>query len=219
MDAVVAPHWPWLFINGTGHSLHRNGEKADEVMMTVTSQGGSAEDASALNEKLRKQVVNVIRSSAGPDVQITEAPWQLVPPRTTGTGLSLSRSFIYTATSELSIDFDDPDRAGAVIDTAARAGADQILSVTFDVRDPGTARAEAIRLATREAEQGAQYEASALHLKLGRLLESDVAQSSARSPADWVQGAADNAQPEVAIVFRHGMATVSAHVTLKYQVQ
>ena len=92
-----------------------------------------------------------------------------------------------------------------------------ILDLTHKVE--GTARAEAIRLATREAEQGAQCEASALHLKLGHLLESDVAKSSARSPADWVQGAADNAQPEVAIVFRHGMATVSAHVTLKYQVQ
>ena len=134
--------------------------------------------------------------------------------------MSLSRSFIYTATSELSIDLDNPDRTGAMIDTAAHAGADHVLSVTFDVRDLDTARAEAIRLATREAEQGAQYEAAALHLKLGRLLESDVGQSSpARSPADWVQGAADNDQPDVAIVFRNGMATISAHVTLKYQVQ
>ena len=73
MDVVVAPHWPWLFINGTTHNLHRNGEKTNEVMMTVTSQGGSAEDASALNEKLRKELVNIIRSNAGPDVQITEA--------------------------------------------------------------------------------------------------------------------------------------------------
>ena len=71
-----------------------------------------------------------------------------------------------------------------VIDAATQAGANHIESVQYTVKDPQALRAEALKEAAAKARASAEVLASALNLKIVRIVAVDAAHDSDLLPGD-----------------------------------
>jgi uncharacterized protein len=76
----------------------------------------------------------------------------------------------YTAVNVVRVTLDDLAKLGAVIDSAAQAGANHVQGIQFTLRDPDTVRAQALREAALRARAEADVLAQALGLKVLRVL-------------------------------------------------
>lgn len=83
----------------------------------------------------------------------------------------------YGASTGVKITLDDVSALGKVIDTALGAGANDISSIDFHLRDSRAARDEALRLAFQAAKRDAEVLASASGTRLGRLAEVNTGRS------------------------------------------
>lgn len=72
----------------------------------------------------------------------------------------------YRAVHTLTVTVTDLRQAGPILDESVRAGANQVLEVTFGLRDAGEARREALTQAVREAREKADAIARAANLQI-----------------------------------------------------
>ena len=72
----------------------------------------------------------------------------------------------YTARNTVRVFLSDLTRVGAVVDTAVKAGGNQVQRVSFMLRDPAAAQNEALRRAVQVAREKAQTVAAALGLQI-----------------------------------------------------
>ncbi len=82
----------------------------------------------------------------------------------------------YTATNVVRVTLDDLTQVGKVIDTATQAGANRIQNLQFTLKDERTVQAQALREAAVNARGKSESLASALNLKIVRVLS--VSESS-----------------------------------------
>jgi uncharacterized protein YggE len=119
----------------------------------------------------------------------------------------------YQATNTVRVQVDDIERAGAVIDAGISAGANQLNSLSFDLRDDLTLRKQALQLAAQEARAKAEAIASALNLQLGEVIEVSEEGGQSHHPVERrfaVSAAADTpVQP--------GQVQVSAGVNVRFR--
>lgn len=73
----------------------------------------------------------------------------------------------YEATSTLRVTLRDPAAAGGVIDRAVAAGANRVLGITFEVRDPGAYEGHALAAAVQHAYRQAATLAQTAGVALG----------------------------------------------------
>ena len=76
----------------------------------------------------------------------------------------------YTATNIVRVTLDDLTRVGNVIDTATQAGANRVQNLQFTLKDEQNVQAQALREAAVKAKRKAETLASALNLKVVRVL-------------------------------------------------
>ena len=109
------------------------------------------------------------------------------------------------------------DLAGALIDAAIAAGANRVNSLNFSVKDDTKARGEAIAIATRDARAQAEALASALDVKLGKVLKATTI-SEQRPVPIWMNRAMAMSA-NVATPVEPGEVTVPATVSLTFEIQ
>src|SRR5262249_38225463 len=117
-------------------------EKYQKVMAALKAKAGAA-------AKIQTQYLNL-----NPDYQVNNAASQVVG---------------YTAINLISVETAKLELAGSLIDVAIAAGASQVTSIAFGLRDDSKARAEAVAAACRDAQMRAQSAAQALDLKIRRV--------------------------------------------------
>src|SRR5262249_56727812 len=88
----------------------------------------------------------------------------------------------YTAVNVVRVTVDDLTKVGLVIDTATQAGANHIESVRYTVRDPQVLHSQAVREAALKARASAEALASALNLKILRLLTVEETGETSGAP-------------------------------------
>lgn len=125
----------------------------------------------------------------------------------------------YTASNVLQVTLDDLAKIGAVIDTAAAAGANRVQDIEFTLRDQDAVRAQALREAATRARIEADVLAGALGLKVMRVL--NVEENSAqfvplRITASRVAGPAAVAAAPTPV--ETGTLDITANVTLSVEV-
>ena len=164
----------------TGEAVVESQPDTAVVQIAVVTQNASASEAQAENASKSEAVVRAVKAAAGPGAEVKTSGYSLQPqydyrdgnaPRLTG---YLARNGVLVTMGEL-------QKVGTVIDAAARAGANNIDSLSFTLRRDEQARGQALTNATRGAVSKARLLAEALGGRLVRIVEVQEA-GAARPP-------------------------------------
>jgi uncharacterized protein YggE len=139
------------------------------VVLGVVTEAASAEEAVGQNARGVKSVSAALDKVVGKTGRTESQGYHLAPRyRHQKNGQRLLEG--YTVTSRIRVESSDVERAGAIIDAATKAGAGEVQQVRFELSDDQAQRSEALTLATRQARAKADVMASALGLKVIRVL-------------------------------------------------
>jgi uncharacterized protein len=140
------------------------------LMISVVTQNTLALTAQQQNATQTEAVIRTVKAAAGPGAEVKTGGYSLVPQRIykenqppTITG--------YEARNTVSVTLSDLNKVGAVIDAAANAGANNIDSVSFTLRNDEAAKNQALTDATREAMNKAKTIATALGGRVTRIAD------------------------------------------------
>ena len=119
----------------------------------------------------------------------------------------------YTATNTVQADIDELARAGAVLDAAAAAGANQVSGPSLSRSDRDELSREALRKAVADARAKAEVLADAAGVTLGAAV-SVVEGASSEPPAPYYQHAAMDAAAATPV--QPGTERIEASVTVTF---
>ena len=140
------------------------------VDVGVLTQEKQAQNAATQNARQLDSIVNALHKLLGADADIKTINYALNPDyqyRPIGGKSSVSS---YTALNVVRVTLDDLEKVGPVIDTATQAGANHVEGVRYTVRDQQVLHSQAVREAALKARAGADALASALNLKIVRIV-------------------------------------------------
>lgn len=136
----------------------------------VVTQANSSKAAAEQNAQKLEATLARLRQLLGANADIKTVSYTLTPNyRYPGNGGEPTITG-YTATNIVRVTLDDLARVGAVIDTATQAGANRIQSLQFTIKDEQPATAQALRDAAAKARRKADALASALGVRIVRVL-------------------------------------------------
>jgi len=173
------------------------------LSLGVDARAATARAAVAANAREMRQVIDAVKSAGG---------------RNVGTqSLSLSQVFGQTgepsgfaASNVVSVTI-DLDRAGAVIDAAVGAGANQISGPTMSVADEGKLYRQALKAAVADARLSAETLAEASGRSLGKV--TSVVESGGAPPVPMF---AKTAAQDVGTPVEAGTRETTASVTVTF---
>lgn len=214
-----APTPPLSSIRVTGDA--RISAKPDRVQIDigVLTQAALSHDAATGNARQLDAVLAAVRNVAGPTAQLRTMSYSLSPDYQYHPGGGEPTITGYSALNVVQVTLDDLTRVGDVIDAATRTGANRVQGIQWTLRDQDAVRTEALREAATRARAEAHALASALNLKVLRVLT--VEESSPRIvPIRARVGAAraSVSAAEVATPVEAGTLDVTAEVTLTVEV-
>lgn len=203
-------------IRVTGTSVVTAKPDRAQVDVGVVTQAPQSQAATSQNARQLDMVLVALRKTLGSGVDVKTTSYSLNPTyqyHPNGDQPTLSG---YMATNVVRITVDDLSKVPAVIDTAAHAGANQIQSIQFTLRDQQAVRAQALREAAARARAEADTLAGALGLKVSRILTVEE-EGPAAIPRPQVMMAA-KALSDAATPVQAGDLEVSATVSLLVEV-
>ena len=198
--------------------------KPDLVTLSlgVQTTGETAMEALALNSEQMTGVITAIQSAGIADEDIQTSGINLYP-------VYEDRSLVepgeqreivgYRASNSVSITVHDIDRAGAVLDAAIEAGANQVGGVQFGLSDTDTIVTDALIAAVQNAQSKAQTIADTLGVKLGAALvvnEEWIERPQARSYA-YAAESLDAAGFSAPV--QGGTVSVIAHIRVTFAIE
>jgi len=140
-----------------------------EIDIGVVTQAKNAPDAARENADKLARVMAEVKKLLGKGDEVKTASYSLSPnyrypqggkPELTG----------YTATNILRIKTNSLPNVGKLIDAAMQSGSNNINRLVFTLKDEQSAQLQALRLASQKAKSKAEEMASALGLKMVRVL-------------------------------------------------
>lgn len=171
VQPAVPPVPPVPSIQTTGEAVLEVKPDQAKIDVAVVSQAQTAQQAASQNATRVDAVLKALRGAAGAGAEIQTVSYSLEPnykyPRPGGAP-EISG---YTARNTVRATIGDLARVGSLIDAALGAGANQIERVQFTLKNDEAARAGALREAAIKARASAQAIASALGLRILRVLE------------------------------------------------
>lgn len=190
------------------------------LMLAVESEAATAREASQQNATNMTRVVDAIRQAGVPADRIRTISLQLNPvysrpapgeqgPRITG----------YRASNMVQITVDSIVRLGAVMDASVAAGANRVTGLHFELRDPASARTEAIEKAVAMARQEAEVAARAAGQRLGAPIEIQIGSSMPPPRPMFAAARMDVELAQAATPVEQGTLEVSATVTMVYRIE
>lgn len=159
-----------------------------QVSLGVETHGASAKAALAANANQMQAVIDVIRRAGGRDIA---TQYVSLSPRAMANGAADSS---YIATNSVSATI-AVARAGALIDAAVGAGANQVWGPTMSVSDQAKLYREALRKAVADARARAEALADAAGRRLGDVVS--ISESGGSPVPVFAKAAQDAATPVV----------------------
>jgi uncharacterized protein YggE len=172
------PPFRTITVSGTGTVLRQPDQAV--VNLAVESFAATAEQAAAENADKMDAMLKAIRQAGIPQDKIRTTSYQLNPeydysqppsPRQPGE----QRLLGYRAMNMVMVTIDDIRRVGPVIDAAIKAGGNRVMGINFQLKDPESARQDALRQAVQKARREAETLAAASGEKLGELVALNTA--------------------------------------------
>ena len=194
------------------------------ILLAVESTGETARAAADANATRMDAVIAAIRRAGIPEDKIRTVSYNLIPqyaypnrdnpnvePRITG----------YRAINMVQVTIDEVRRVGAVIDAALQAGSNRVAGLNFELKDPESARREALRLAVARARADAEAVATAAGQVLGPPLTINTSEWQPvpkYTPEMAMARGGDMAQAPPTPV-QPGTVSVSAMVMITYRLE
>src|SRR5262249_5903343 len=180
-----------------------------ELSFGVTTQARTAAEALAENASAMDKVVVAIRAAgvAAADIQTSSVS---LSPRTTENGNAIVG---YTASNTVSTTVRDIGRAGAVIDTAVKAGANEVSGPTLTRSDVSALYRQALKAAVADAHAKASTLAAAGGVQVGRVLRIVEGEASMPPPVPLAKTADASAPIEP------GTQTIETSVTVEFEIE
>ncbi len=204
--------------------VEREPERA-VILLAVESPAATAQQAARANATKMDALVAALRrlGISGPSIRTVSYELQPQysnerpqpaerqgPPRIVG----------YRAMNMVQVTVDTVARAGAVIDAAIAAGANRVAGLSFELRDPQSARNEALRLAVTRARGEAEAMAEAAGQRLGVPLNiSTGGYAVPRYARQMDMVAMEAAQAPSPTPIEAGTLSVHANVTIVYKLE
>jgi uncharacterized protein YggE len=182
----------------TGNALVQAQPDTAVLVVAVVTQGQTALAAQQENARKTDAVVRAVKDAAGAGSEVKTSGYNLQPQYAYREGQPPTIR-AYEARNSVTVTLSDLNRVGATIDAASNAGATNVDSLSFTLRQDKQARAQALADATRTALEKARTIAQALGGRLMRVVE--VQEMTAGRPVpvykeqDAVRTLAANAPP------------------------
>ena len=189
-----------------------------EIDLGVMTQAATGQAASAQNAQKQDAVLAELRKVLGAGAEIKTISYSLSPnyryPKEGGQPTISG----YTASNVVQVKTADLAQVGKVIDIATQAGANTVGALRFTLKDEEAALSQALRAAAIQARAKADALASALKLRILRVLQVDEGGQPIRpifAEAAMLRARADAAPPTPV---EPGTIEVRASVTLTVEI-
>lgn len=146
--------------------------KPDEarIQIGVVTQAPTASAAASQNAVALQKALDELKAAAGPKAEVKTVSYSLTPTYDSARTHTIKS---FTAANIVEVVTGDLSTVGKIIDAATQAGANEVRSLQFTVRDQAQARSQALRKAAQQARSDAEAMASALGVKLGKVIYLD----------------------------------------------
>ena len=141
-----------------------------EIDIGVTTQAQTSSDAATRNAQHFNTVLQALATTLGPSADAKTISYTLRPDYQYPKDGEKPRITSYSATNTVRVTLRNLDRVTDAMDAAAKAGANQIGRVHFTLKDRQTVESQVLREAATKARSQADALASALGLKVARVL-------------------------------------------------
>jgi uncharacterized protein YggE len=199
-----------------GDSIVRSRPDTANITVAVVTQAQTALAAQTENARKTDAVVRAVKAAMGANAEIETSGYSLQPQYTYRQNEQpLFQG--YQARNGVNVALSDLTRVGAVIDAATAAGANNVESLSFTLREDRAAREESLAGATREALRKAQIIAQALGGRVTRIVEvqeSGTVQRPVPIYADAMMSRINAAPPPPQTPVEIGTLNVRAQVQL-----
>jgi uncharacterized protein YggE len=174
---------PSILVTGSGE-VSAAPDRAS-VNLGAVAEAKQAVEAQKQLSQVMQRVVKDIKALGIADEKIRTDKLSLYPVysnpgRKTDQEPNAPRIVGYRAANTVRVQVDDLDRVGSVIDAGITAGANQLANLSFELRDDGNYRQQALKLAAQDARVKAEAIAAAMNLQLGEVVE--IREEGARTP-------------------------------------
>jgi uncharacterized protein YggE len=153
------------------------------VNFAVETTGATAREASEANSNAMDAVVRALRGAGVTSEEISTSGYSLYPEyamQTRDDPDATPRIRGYRASNQLSVRTRSIDSVGRLIDTGLGAGANRLNGVSFELVDSRAAETEALSRAVQAARTSAETIATALGVRLGRVLDASTSSQPAQ---------------------------------------
>jgi hypothetical protein len=195
-----------ITVTGTG-TVKAKPDQA-EFSFGVETQGATADEALAKNNAAVQKVIDAIKAAgvAASDIQTQQVS---VSPRYSDDGQAIVG---YTAINTVTAKIRDLSKAGAVVDAAVKAGANQVYGPTLSISDQSGFYADALEKAYADAKSKAQTIASAAGVSVGKVV--NIVEGGGFGPVPYAS--AEEAAGGVPI--EPGLQDVQASLTVTFAI-
>lgn len=202
---------------GATATIEREPEQAT-IMLAVESEAPTAREASQRNAALMERVLAAVRQTGVAGEAIRTVSYELRPEYSRPERDAQPRILAYRAVNMVQVRADAVARVGAVIDAALGAGANRVAGLNFELRDPESARLDALREAMTRARREAEVLAAAAGQQLGEPLTINVGGYFEPRPQFAPQMAMRAEMQDMATPIEGGQLTISANVNVVYRI-
>ena len=170
---------PTIRVIGEG-SVHVMPDQA-MIQIIVVTEATEADQATDLNDRIAQEVLSQVRKivEAGTEIKTTTFSLKPTYQRTKEFPRKITG---YTAKNHILVKTGDLTRVGKIIDAATDAGANEIGSIQFTLKDEHPVRLKALKQATANAREKAEEMAATLGLKIARILLVEEAGAQVHRP-------------------------------------
>ncbi len=216
LSGTVLPPVRTIQVDGEGET--RAKPDLASLSVAIETHAATAEKCAGLNASLADKVSDALKSKLGGNGTIKTGGYSLFPEYSERPTHENPRIIGYRAENSIRVETSDMKLVGPLIDTAIGAGANQINSLDFMLKDNTRARSEAIAKASQDAQAQAAALAASLGVMLKRNYNATTVSESRPMPIAFramAAGGVANAPTPV----EAGEVTVPAHVSLVYEIE
>ena len=185
--------------------------------VAVLTEAGTARQAATENARKADALLKALREALGSAARVETSGYALTPRYDRSPEGSAPKLAGYAAGNTLKVTLDDLTLVGRAIDAALGAGANDVQSLSFTLRDEGPVRTRALTAAAIQAKAEADAVAEALGLKVVRVV-SLVEGGETRPPVPMFERMTAQTAGAPPTPVDPGLVEFQAHVVLTAEV-
>lgn len=194
--------------------------KPDMAVITsgVVTEAPTARDALAKNNSAMTAVIDALKKAGIAELDIQTSNFSVSPqyPPYQPNQKTAPRISGYQVSNQVTVRVKNLAKLGSILDTLVQVGANQINGIAFDFDQPQARQNEARKLAVADARAKAELYAASARVGVGRVMHiSETMVFNGPQP----MYAMDKVAAESAVPIAAGQQTLSANVSIVYEIQ